>query len=109
VLQARLLSPGIRHEARPVGDPQLLSYEIDRHDGHPAEIDHKRAELADYAKLKRAPQPILDPTAPANEQPVSIVQEEEPLELRPRRRAREPTVRGCLLIREELNRHRAAP
>lgn len=109
MLQPRLLPPGIRHQARPVGDPELIGDETDRDRRNLTDIDQERAQETHYTKLNREPQPIRIPTTSTNELLVGVVQEEEPLELRQRRRATETAVGGCLLIREEIHRHRAAP
>jgi len=87
-LAAQVLDDGLRHVQR-IGQEQ-------------AQRPHRR-------ELQREPQPVMHASTPTNQRAVRVVEEEDPLELYPRRRAAEATVRTRLRVAEELNRHRPTP
>ena len=61
------------------------------------------------AQLDGEPQPVVLTAAATDQLPVDVIEVEEPLQLRPRRRPVEPPVHRSLLIAEELHRHGRQP
>ncbi len=66
----------------------------------------KRAQIMDRARLKHEPQPVVITPTITNQIPVSIIEEEKPLQIRSRWDAIKAPIRRRLRIRQEPNRHR---
>ena len=97
---------GVALHHRGIGDLKLASQVVDHAPRHIERIRRQeRPQVANGAQLHREPQPGMRTTPPRDQLTVSVVKEEEPLQLRLRRLALEPPVPSSLLIGQELDRH----
>ena len=72
-------------------------------------ISQEHPEIPDRRQLHPEPQTIVIPAPTTDHPQISVIQEEEPIQLPPRRRTDEPAIRLRLHIREELDRHQPQP
>ncbi|CAG6393619.1 hypothetical protein SCOCK_210059 [Actinacidiphila cocklensis] len=70
---------------------------------------HEPAQEPHARELDREPEPVMGPALGLHRLPVRVVQEEVPLQLRPRGRLVKRPVPGRLLVRQELDRHNSSP
>jgi hypothetical protein len=103
MLQAGLLALRVRRHAHR-GDAELLGDVLDHPARHLNRIGNEPAE-AHRGQLHREAQPVVIATATTNQAPILVVEEEEALQMHPRRQPAKAPVRASLLIREELDRH----
>jgi hypothetical protein len=68
-------------------------------------ISQEHLEIPDRRQLHPEPQTVVIPAPMTDHPQISVIQEEEPIQLPPRRRTDEPAIRLRLHIREELDRH----
>ena len=101
----RGLPPGVLLHTRRDGDLQLGGEIIHDLDRHIARIGQKCPEIADGPELNANPEPAVIATTPAHQDPVRVVEEEEPLQLHTLGWPVVAAVRSRLLISHELHRH----
>ncbi len=101
----RLLALRVRRHGRR-GDIELPSDVLDDVARNISGIGEKRADESDRRQLHSEAKPVVIATATTHETQIAVVEEEEALQLHPRRHTREPAVRAGLDIGEELDRQR---
>ena len=106
VIEPRLLPLGVPLHLRRVGQAHLAGHEVQHLGRHVERVLHERPQPPHHHQLQREPGPHVVPAVPAYTPPVIVIEEEHPLQVRLRRRPREPAVRRSLTIRQELHRHR---
>lgn len=106
VLPLRGLPLGVQLHRRRVSDLELARQVVHHHRRNVQRIRQEQADEAHRPELKTEAQPVVVTAPLADQHPVRVVEEEEPLQLRALRRAGKPAVRGNLVIAEELYRHR---
>jgi hypothetical protein len=88
------------------GTPQLPGHEVQHRARHVQRLLQERPEPPHGHQLQGEPDPHVGPAAPVHQRPVLVVEEENPVQVRLRRRVCVPAVRSRLIIGQELHRHR---
>jgi hypothetical protein len=105
VVVQRLPPLGVPLHHRRVLDAELRGQMLDHRPRHRERILQEQADVPDRAHLQREPQLVVPGPPQRDQVPVDIVQEEEPLQPRPRRLLGELPVRLGLLVSRKLHRH----
>lgn len=101
---------GIPLQARRVGHLQLFGEVVDDLDRHTVQrISQEPAQIAHRRQLDTEPQAVVITPVARHQGPVLVVQEEEPLQLDPRRHTAVPAEGRGLLITEKVHRHGHEP
>lgn len=106
VLPLRGLPLGVPLYRRRVSDPELARQIVHYLNRNVQRVRQEQADEAHRPELKAKAQPVVVAAPLADQHPVRVVEEEEPLQFRVLRRPDKPAVRGNLVIAEELYRHR---
>ena len=105
MLKPRPPSVQVARHARRILDLDLARHIRQHHQRHISRIRQERAQPPNRRQLQREPKLIRRAAALADQLPVRVIQKEDPVQLHPRRRAIEASIRRRLRVRQELDRH----
>ncbi|CNG85067.1 Uncharacterised protein [Mycobacterium tuberculosis] len=105
VIERRLPPLGVPLDHRRIGDPELIRQVVQHLGRHVQRIGQEPAHEPRRGHLQREPQPARLAPPLGDQLTVGVVQEEQLLQLRPRRRPGVPAVGGRFLITQEHNWH----
>ena len=106
VIEPRLPPLGVPLNLRRVRHPQLPGHEVQHRTRHLQRVLQERAQPANGHQLQGEAEFHVLSATPVDQRPVPL-EEEHPLQIRLRRRARVPAVGRRFIIRQELHRHRS--
>jgi hypothetical protein len=95
VLEASGSALGVALDARRVGDGQLIGQVLQHRVRDVQRIGQEQAQVAHRGQLQGKPEPVVVPASSGDQRLVGVVEEEDPLQLRSRRRSVVATVEAA--------------
>jgi len=105
MVEPRLRPLGVPLHTRRIRDVQLLGHEVQHHHRHIQRILQEHPHIPHRHQLKTEAQPHVITTTVLDQRPILVIEEEHPLQLRPRRPPDVPAISRRLVISQKLHRH----